>query len=312
MDWQIRLAIFLIGILLVGYIYFDYRRKKKLQRDNERLKRQFAQDPEQVDSAGFDLMGVGAARKVKNLETANNELVATSNSDSSLETKPNAKSQQMSHKQEAQKQEPIISLDQIDLGESIDDYILERSLPKGQKFKVQDEINSDSSAKAKAMSKAAQPELILTLILQADEGSDYRGEQLIPLILSQGLSHGEMGIFHQYQLINKSRSINSNRAISKNPSELTKKSLYSIANAFNPGSFDLSDIESIETRALAIFMSLPGPQHPEDTYADMIKTIQIIQKELGGKLLDENRSSYTPQTHNHRIELIKDYINKQL
>lgn len=282
MDWQIRLAIFLVGALLIGYIFFDYRRKKKRQLENERLKRQFSQDVDQVDAAGFDLTGVGTARRIATSEQ--DETEDESQIQASTQTKEIDKTSNKSLKQE-----PIVSIDQIELGESIDDYILERSLPKGNKIKAKVEQKNASSEQ--------QPELILSLILQAENNKSYQGNQLIPLLLSQGLTHGEFDIFHKYQE-------------AKNNTNPANICLYSLANAFNPGSFDLNNIDSIDTTALAAFVRLPGPEDPLQAYNLMLKTLELLQKELGGKVLDENRSSYTQQTHNHRIEQIKDYINK--
>ncbi|MDQ7050110.1 MAG: cell division protein ZipA [Enterobacterales bacterium] len=299
MDWQIRLAIVLVGALLIGYIFFDFRRKKKRQLENERLKRQFSQDPDQVDAAGFDLTGVGTARRI----VKSDQIETKVDSDSETSSKPKA-TDKVSKKNI--KQEPIISIDQIELGESIDDYILERSLPKGHRIKnkvvettgtLNSKKNSQPNAEQKNQNSEQVPELILSLILQAENNRSYRGSQLIPLLLSQGLTHGEFNIFHKYQ--------------DKDTSETNKGlSLYSLANAFNPGSFDLNNIDSIETTALAAFVRMPGPEQPLQAYNSMLKTIEFLQKELGGKVLDENRSSYTQQTHNHRIELIQDYLNK--
>jgi len=62
MDWQIRIAIFIAAISLVGYIYWDFAKKKKIHKANEKLKRQYGDLSSQVDASGFDVSGVGQAR----------------------------------------------------------------------------------------------------------------------------------------------------------------------------------------------------------------------------------------------------------
>ncbi len=290
MDWQIRLAIVIVGALLIAYIFYDYKQKKKRRLENERLKRQFSQDLDQVDAAGFDITGVSTPRKVSvddetsddTIETDSEVRISNPLADKKLESKASKTSN---------KKEPIVSVEQIELGESIEDYILERSIPKTKKI-----VSKAESSKAEAQ---ADPELILTLFLQADEGKVYQGSDFVPLLLSQGLVHGDMEIFHKY----------ANKETSLDGAQNTR--LYSLANAINPGTFDLTSIENIATPALVIFICLPGPEEPLEAYQNMVATLELLQQQLGGKLLDENRSSYTQQTHNHRIELIKDFINKK-
>ena len=117
----------------------------------------------------------------------------------------------------------------------------------------------------------------------------------MPLFLSQGLRHGEMGIFHRYALKGGK------------PAHL----LYSLANAVKPGTFDIANIEKFSTPAFAFFMTLPGPQDPVAAYEGMVKTIRMLKQELGGQILDESKSVYTEQTHQHQVEQIKAYVTKK-
>lgn len=139
----------------------------------------------------------------------------------------------------------------------------------------------------------SQPEQLISLILKAEQGKAYLGNNFMPLMLSQGLRLGEMDIFHCYVSNRKKGNI-----------------LYSVVNAVDPGTFDIKNIESFSTPALAFFMALPGSNDPIFAYNKMVNTIKLIQTELGGQILDASKSVYTEQTHQHQLDLLQDYVTK--
>jgi len=134
-----------------------------------------------------------------------------------------------------------------------------------------------------------EPDLVLTLILRAEADKPYQGKDFMPLLLSQGLRHGDLGIFHRHQTVNQG----------------VGKVMYSVANAVEPGTFELAGIEAFVTPAFAFFMTLPGPDDPVAAYEAMVRTARLLRDELGGKLLDDSKSVYTQQTHQHRLEQIQ-------
>ncbi|MCW9015693.1 MAG: hypothetical protein OQJ89_01880, partial [Kangiellaceae bacterium] len=64
MDWQLRIALIIVGLGIIGFIVYDFNRRKKVNKDKQRLISQMRQSADQIDSAGFDINGVGNVRKV--------------------------------------------------------------------------------------------------------------------------------------------------------------------------------------------------------------------------------------------------------
>lgn len=282
MDWQIRVALLVAGLALVGYIFFDYNKKKKIQQENNKLKRQFTNIEDQVDSAGFDMTGVGAARPA-NDDSEDLSVANTPVSGISLANylEKNEASQQADANLDTDQQNEVKTIEEA----------LETSHPNPGLVSSNPDIFDGSTPEVELN---AEPELVFTLILQATNGQKYRGSYFLPILLSQGLRHGEMGIFHRYQ----------------NTGGKPRQILFSLANAITPGTFTINNLESFETPAFALFMTLPGPPDAQIAYDAMVKTVQLLKTELGGDILDETRSHYTEQVHNHRLDSIQEYIRK--
>ncbi len=240
MDWQIRIALIVFGVALVAYIYFDYAKKKKTQKENARLKKQFSKVSTGVDSSGFDSDGVGLARSKDGKDGVLNNKI-----------------------------EPSIG-------------------------NIEPKIVNTSHSRIEEVDKTKEFEQrVYSLIIQAPKGSHYKGSDFMPLFLSQGLKFGEMNIFHRY------------KSVGKNPG----KPIYSIANAVEPGTFDLNSIDSFRTPAFAIFSNFAGEKEFASHYGNLVKTADFFVKELGGSLLDESQQVYSKQAHNERLEEIKNSLN---
>lgn len=248
MDWQLRIALAIVGLMVIGYIVYDFKRRKQAQADKKRLIEQMHESANQVDAKGFDFTGVG------NVRPAGDSKSDISTQQSEVEVK-NAPEEQL-------------NLDGV-----------------GEKETSQSKIEQP---------KFEQPELVISLILKADEDAVYRGKDFMPLLLSQGLRHGDLGIFHRHS------------GASGKPGPV----MYSVANAIKPGTFELNNIERFETPAFAFFVSLPGPTEPVAAFEGMVKTIRLLKSELGGQILDDTKSVYTEQTYQHQLDTIHEYVTK--
>ncbi|MDH5630596.1 MAG: hypothetical protein OEY96_10635 [Gammaproteobacteria bacterium] len=228
MDWQIRIAIILLGLMVIGFIIFDFRRKEKTKKRNEVFLDNVRKSADKLDTHGFDINGVGNVRRFSVDE-------------------PNGSS----HK-EAESDQP-------------------HSLP--------------------------DPDMVLSLILKADDDKPFVGKSIMSQMLLQNLQYGKMEIFHYFE--------------PGNTTELFKPEPdFSVANAISPGTFDLRDIDNFSTPAIAFFMCVPGPKDPIKSYEKMVEVIRSIRSVLGGRILDESKSAYTEQTHKHQLERLKQHLAK--
>jgi cell division protein ZipA len=138
----------------------------------------------------------------------------------------------------------------------------------------------------------AVEELLVVNVL-APRGESFDGERLVNALRNQGLRYGEMNIFHRVDAA-------------------TKAKLYGVANAVEPGTFDLSDLETLHSPGMTFFLQLPGPLDATDMFDDMLETARSIAVELGAELRDEAMSGLTGQTVEHMRQRIADYSRRRL
>ncbi len=135
-------------------------------------------------------------------------------------------------------------------------------------------------------------ELLIVNIL-APRGERFEGEGLVNALRAQGLRYGDMNIFHRIE-------------------PTTKAKLYSVANAVEPGTFDLSDLGSMRSPGMTFFLQLPGPDDASTMFEDMLEAARNVAIELGGELRDENLSVLTGQTKAHMRQRITEFTRRRL
>ncbi|MDY0250359.1 MAG: cell division protein ZipA [Pseudomonas sp.] len=143
--------------------------------------------------------------------------------------------------------------------------------------------------------EAADYEEILIIHVVARNEEGFKGPALLQSILESGLRFGAMDIFHRHE----SMTGNGDK-------------LFSMANALNPGTFDLDDMDLFSTRAVCFFMGLPGPRNTRQAFDLMIAAARKLAKELDGDLKDDHRSVLTAQTIEHYRQRIADFERQQL
>lgn len=146
---------------------------------------------------------------------------------------------------------------------------------------------------AQAARDAAPVDELIVLHLLAPPGTEYTGPALVDMLRAQGLKFGAMNIFHRVEPMTKARN-------------------YSVANAVEPGVFDLADLENFSSRGLSFFLQLPGPEDPLATLDDMVHVVRTLAAELGGEVKDEGMSVLTGQTVAHLRQRISDHARKRL
>jgi cell division protein ZipA len=135
--------------------------------------------------------------------------------------------------------------------------------------------------------------LIIHVVARNEEG--FKGPALLQSILESGLRFGAMDIFHRHE----SMTGNGDK-------------LFSMANALNPGTFDLDDMDLFSTRAVCFFIGLPGPRNTRQAFDLMIAAARKLAKELDGDLKDDHRSVLTAQTIEHYRQRIADFERHKL
>ena len=123
---------------------------------------------------------------------------------------------------------------------------------------------------------------IVTLYIAARAGEKLRGPDILVAAEKTGLAYGYMNVFH--------------RLVEGHPE---RGPVFSVANIMKPGSFDMATIQSLETPAIAFFLTLPAPVSALDAWETMLPTAERMTELLGGVLLDESRSALGRQRIQH-------------
>lgn len=121
-----------------------------------------------------------------------------------------------------------------------------------------------------AETKEEEPETVIVLTLMAGDGLTFSGPMILKVLLELGLQHGEMGIFHYFV------------GGGDTP-------LFSVANILEPGSFNLNEMETIETPGLALFMQLPAMLDGGKAMESLLHKSKQMAALLNGTLCDERR-----------------------
>lgn len=147
-----------------------------------------------------------------------------------------------------------------------------------------------ASAARKALTDLPDPDEVLVITVVGKDRQTLPGERLRRVVEACGMEYGDMSIFHRFE----------GEGI---PSSLQ----FSMANAVNPGTFDLSTMGELETPAVSFFMSMREPRDPMSAYECMLATAETVAKNLNGDLLDEDRSVMREQTKEHYRQRIRDF-----
>lgn len=150
-------------------------------------------------------------------------------------------------------------------------------------------LEGGASAAASDLGRRASDEFdkIITLYLAARAGEKLQGADIVVAAEKAGLVFGHMGVFH--------------RLVESHPEQ---GPVFSVANIMKPGSFDMAAIQSMETPAIAFFLTLPAPIAALDAWETMLPTAQRLAELLDGVVLDESRAALGRQ----RIGQIRDEL----
>lgn len=114
-----------------------------------------------------------------------------------------------------------------------------------------------------------QFDAIASIHVLPDEGAGFRGSKLDTAARKQGLHLGDMKIYHR-----------------KNPEALGCRHMFSMANLFEPGTFEAEELDNTMVRGVALFMQIPIATGPVEVFNEMVKVAQGLCDALGAKMTD--------------------------
>lgn len=141
----------------------------------------------------------------------------------------------------------------------------------------------------------AEIEEVIVINVFAPEDNAYLGIELLQLVLNCGMRYGDMDIFHRHE-----------------EGYERGKVQFSMANAIEPGTFDLNNMGESKFPGVSFFMGLPGPKNSMKAFDFMLETAQSLVRNLGGELKDERRNRMSDQTIAHCRQRIRDFERRRL
>lgn len=158
-----------------------------------------------------------------------------------------------------------------------------------------DDDEGVASKPAPASNELCQFDEVIVINVMAKPRDDFSGNDLLRALLSVGLRHGDMNIFHRHEQITGKGAV-----------------LFSAVNIVEPGTFDLNRMEEFKTPGICMFMRLPGPKRSLHAFEQLVDSARKISNMLGADLKDENHSVLTTQTVEHYRQRVLDFERKLL
>jgi cell division protein ZipA len=112
---------------------------------------------------------------------------------------------------------------------------------------------------------------ILALFLRPSFGPAFVGPTIVRNVNAVGMRHGDLQIFHHF-----------------GAGELkTSKPLFSLANMFEPGHFDMKRIEAFQTPGVVMFLPLPAVLDGAVAFELFLNTAQRLSEGMRAQLLSD-------------------------
>ena len=171
---------------------------------------------------------------------------------------------------------------------------------KQESLRTERKSEDDADAAQKSISDDAEkrkaptsPDELIILGVLAKAGNVFKGPELVDALRGQGLKFGNMSIFHRID-------------------SSSGEHLFSVANVVEPGTFDLADMDALETKGITFFLQLPVPGDAFESLEDMLLSARTVAAALGGDVKDDQMNTLTGQTVEHMRQRLADYARRRL
>lgn len=311
---NLQLTLGILGVLAIAGIIAHGLWKIRKGNQQQRQQEQRVAEKRQKQSGGFDDDGIGEVRVVRQApsetpDTANS--VSADDEDTNVRdsiAEPNTSKREEKRQEKAQEKpsQPLSAAEQmamdLDVNDEIDSPLPSMRVEKNEEVEQtelslepsEEETPQDSDASNEAAESETQPGLDVgepeEVIALHVKGS-VQGALLLQMMTELGCKFGGLGIFHRYE----------NTAG-------TGELIFSVANMFNPGTFDLDNLENFETEGVAFFMTLPMKFDGQQAFNMMLNAAKKLATEIPqGQVLDGQRQLLTRQSIHEARQTIREF-----
>ncbi|HET8816926.1 MAG TPA: cell division protein ZipA [Pseudidiomarina sp.] len=137
-----------------------------------------------------------------------------------------------------------------------------------------------------------EPEEVIVLHVTGN----FEGAILLQQMTELGFKYGDFDIFHRHVDTAGNGPV-----------------LFSLANMFNPGTFDIDHMETFQTDGVALFLALPIKGDSKQAFTMMHNAaVKLAAAVESGHVLDEHRNPLTRQSVQHIHQRIREFERKRL
>ncbi|MDX1706217.1 cell division protein ZipA [Pseudidiomarina sp.] len=292
---MMQIVFSIIGLLLiiaiVAHGMWTIRRNEQKQR--ERMST-IEQKRHQADADSFDGDGIGPVRIVSKKAQAGEAKEGVPPAANTTKMRANS--------DDAEVELPSVSAEP--------DPVQQQQKPPAKSAKAE-QPKPEKPEKAEPVSQPAQQSMDLPLERDEDEPilteepeevialhvtGDIQGAVLLQQMTELGFKYGDFDIFHRHVDTAGNGPV-----------------LFSLANMFKPGTFDIDNIEAFHTEGVALFLALPIKGNSTQAFTMMhnaaVKLATAVDK---GQVLDEQRNPLTRQALQHIHQRIREFERKRL
>jgi cell division protein ZipA len=133
---------------------------------------------------------------------------------------------------------------------------------------------------------------LVIIHVMASDNEELSGSRVLDLLVTAGLRHGPMDIFHY-----------------RNPKGVTE---FSLVNCVHPGTFDPDAMNQLNTPGVTLFMQLPTAADAMEAFDHMYEMAVFLAKHLDARILDEDHSTVTPQRIEYYREKLRTFARAKL
>jgi len=126
-----------------------------------------------------------------------------------------------------------------------------------------------------------------TLFLVLNILGDLSGQPLLESLMDQGFEYGEKSIFHRLDEAGYPK--------------------ISLANAVEPGIFDIASMNALTTPGVTIFMCAHECEDAPAVFEELLLAAAHLAEDLGAQLCDDRRSAVTEQTVAHLRQTVQEF-----
>ncbi|MEX1220862.1 MAG: cell division protein ZipA [Idiomarina sp.] len=308
---DLQIAFSVVGVLLIlaiiGHGMWTIRRNDKMSKAQHDA---LARKRKKRDEQGFDADGIGEVRVVDGAEAPKKREARPGRVDKDPLTAAQAAmpktAPNMSETKSPEPSSAEFDSFHVDADERLTPVAPAAERPARE---AKPEPKPESTTEPKAASKPTQMDLHIDEVTET-EGitaepeevialhvkGDIQGAILLQQMTELGFKYGEFDIFHRHETTAGTGPV-----------------LFSLANMFNPGTFDIDEMEVFKTQGIALFLALPVKGSAQQAFNMMHNAAQKIAKAVeNGQVLDEHRNPLTRQTVQHIQQRIREFERRQL